>query len=77
MIAQNKHNLDCAKKVIEEMPDEEKIKLKEELLKIGYEYNSNYEILLETSDVDIPYNFILLCLLEDISSSGEMADTLG
>ena len=59
---QNRLHKATAKQIISSMSFsqmEEKIK---ELSQQGYEYNENFEILLE-QNIGLPYNFILFCML--------------
>ena len=60
---QNKSFFITAKEKIESMADKE-IKI-EEFEKIGYEYNPYWEVLLETVTIDLPYDFILYCMLKE------------
>ena len=65
MKAQNKYFIAFAEQEIQKMSYAEKEYKIQELLDLGYEYNEGYGLLLEVSEVDIPYDFILLCKLID------------
>ena len=59
----NKSRFVCAETEIDNKTEDEKKQKIEEFKKIGYEYNPYFKELLETTSLDIPYEFILYCML--------------
>ena len=62
--SQNKYNYLTAKSVVEKMTEKEKTNKIRKLEEKGYEYNPYIEILIEEETI-IPYDFILLSLLQE------------
>jgi len=68
-VLQNETFFNHAKLEIKRMSKEVKIKMSEELQKVGYDYNERIDVLVQ-GDVIIPYDFVLFCLLtENLKSS--------